>query len=104
MRVLLAGVGASVEVTRTYLAGQVLAVFNLLPGRWLVPKTGDGVTSRPYARGWRRPTTATDQEPPRCSQSSELREAKRRTKTLEREVEVPRRAAAYFSQAHLLGK
>lgn len=36
--------------------------------------------------------------------SSELREAKRRIKTLEQEVEVLRRAAAYFSQAHLPGK
>ena len=34
-------------------------------------------------------------------QSAELREAKRRIKTLEQEVEVLRRAAAYFSQAHL---
>ena len=33
-----------------------------------------------------------------------LREAKRRIKTLEQEVEVLRRAAAYFSQAHLPGK
>ncbi len=37
-------------------------------------------------------------------QSSELREAKRRIRTLEQEVEVLRRAAAYFSQAHLPGK
>ncbi|MDI4643264.1 IS3 family transposase [Rhodoblastus acidophilus] len=34
-------------------------------------------------------------------QSAELRDAKRRIKTLEQEVEVLRRAAAYFSQAHL---
>jgi transposase len=37
-------------------------------------------------------------------QSVELREAKRRIRTLEQEVEVLRRAAAYFSQAHLPGK
>ena len=37
-------------------------------------------------------------------QSAELREAKRRIKTLEQEVEVLRRAAAYFSQAHMPGK
>jgi transposase len=37
-------------------------------------------------------------------ESSELRAAMRRIKTLEQEVEVLRRAAAYFSQAHLLGK
>ncbi len=37
-------------------------------------------------------------------QSAELREAKRRIKTLEQEVEVLRLAAAYVSQAHLPGK
>ena len=37
-------------------------------------------------------------------QLAELREAKKRIKTLEQEVEVLRRAAAYFSQAHLPGK
>ena len=46
--------------------------------------------------GERRGTTA--------AQSAELREAKKRIKTLEQEVEVLRRAAAYFSQAHLPGK
>jgi transposase len=39
-----------------------------------------------------------------ASESAELRAAKRRIKTLEQEVEVLRRAAAYFSQAHLPGK
>lgn len=38
------------------------------------------------------------------AQSAELRESKRRIRTLEQEVEVLRRAAAYFSQAHLPGK
>lgn len=37
-------------------------------------------------------------------QSAELSEAKRRIRTLEQEVEVLRRAAAYLSQAHLPGK
>jgi transposase-like protein len=37
-------------------------------------------------------------------QAAELAAAKRRIKTLEQEVEVLRRAAAYFSQAHLPGK
>lgn len=37
-------------------------------------------------------------------QSAEMREAKRRIRTLEQEVEVLRRATAYFSQAHLPGK
>ena len=37
-------------------------------------------------------------------QAVELAAAKRRIKTLEQEVEVLRRAAAYFSQAHLPGK
>jgi transposase len=38
------------------------------------------------------------------SDSAELHAARRRIKTLEQEVEVLRRAAAYFSQAHLPGK
>ena len=37
-------------------------------------------------------------------QSAELRDAKKRIKTLEQEVEVLRRAAAYFAQSHLPGK
>lgn len=37
-------------------------------------------------------------------QDRELREANRRIRTLEQEVEVLRRAAAYLSQAHLPGK
>lgn len=40
----------------------------------------------------------------RAVQSAELREAKRRIRTLGQEVEVLRRPAAYFSQAHLPGK
>jgi transposase-like protein len=36
--------------------------------------------------------------------AAELAAAKRRIRTLEQEVEVLRRAAAYFSQAHLPGK
>jgi transposase len=38
------------------------------------------------------------------SDSAELRAAQRRIKLLEQEVEVLRRAAAYFAQAHLPGK
>lgn len=34
-------------------------------------------------------------------QSAKLRDAKKRIKPLDQEVEVLRRAAAYFSQAHL---
>ncbi len=41
---------------------------------------------------------------PSASDSAELHAARRRIKTLEQEVEVLRRAAAYFSQAHLPGK
>lgn len=37
-------------------------------------------------------------------QSAELRDAKERIKSLEQEVEVLRRAAAYFAQSHLPGK
>lgn len=45
----------------------------------------------------KRPSTAAEH-------SAELAAAKRRIKTLEQEVEVLRKAAAYFSQAHLPGK
>lgn len=38
------------------------------------------------------------------SESTEVRELKRRNRLLEQEVEVLRRAAAYLSQAHLPGK
>ncbi len=38
------------------------------------------------------------------SENAELRELRKRNKLLEQEVEVLRRAAAYLSQAHLLGK
>jgi transposase-like protein len=38
------------------------------------------------------------------AEGAELREAKRRIKTLEQEVEVLRRATAYLSQANLPGK
>jgi hypothetical protein len=38
------------------------------------------------------------------TESAELREANRRIRLLEQEVEVLRRAAAYLSQAHLPGK
>ncbi len=39
-----------------------------------------------------------------ASESAELRELKRRNRLLEQEIEVLRRAAAYFAQAHLPGK
>ena len=39
-----------------------------------------------------------------ADESEALRAANKRIKTLEQEVEVLRRAAAYFSQAHLPGK
>ena len=45
----------------------------------------------------KRPGTTTEQ-------AAELAAAKRRIRTLEQEVEVLRKAAAYFSQAHLPGK
>ena len=41
---------------------------------------------------------------PTSSDSAELREARRRIRTLEQEVEVLRGATAYFSQAHLPGR
>jgi transposase len=39
-----------------------------------------------------------------AAENAELREAKKRIRLLEQEVEVLRRAAAYLSQAHLPGK
>jgi transposase-like protein len=39
-----------------------------------------------------------------ASEGAELREARKRIRLLEQENEVLRRAAAYFSQAHLPGK
>ena len=55
---------------------------------------------------WMKKADIEDGERPGTTEvrSAELREAKRRVKTLEQEVEVLRRAAAYFSQAHLPGK
>ncbi|WP_432560568.1 transposase [Granulicoccus sp. GXG6511] len=55
---------------------------------------------------WLKTADIEDAERPgtTSTQSAELREAKRRIRTLEQEVEVLRRAAAYFSQAHLPGK
>lgn len=55
---------------------------------------------------WMKKADIADGERPGATeiQSAELREAKRRIKTLEKEVEALRRAAAYFSQAHLPGK
>lgn len=55
---------------------------------------------------WIKKADVEDGERPGATavQSAELRQAKRRIKTLEQEVEVLRRAAAYFSQAHLPGK
>jgi hypothetical protein len=41
---------------------------------------------------------------PNRQQTPELREAKKRIRLLEQEVEVLRRAAAYLGQAHLPGK
>lgn len=55
---------------------------------------------------WMKKADLDDGDRPGTSavQSAELRDAKRRIRTLEQEVEVLRRAAAYFSQAHLPGK
>jgi transposase-like protein len=55
---------------------------------------------------WLKKADAEDGKAPgsSASESAELIAARRRIKTLEQEVEVLRRAAAYFSQAHLPGK
>ena len=51
-----------------------------------------------------RKSSATSPAAKAANESEELRAANKRIKTLEQEVEVLRRAAAYFSQAHLPGK
>lgn len=55
---------------------------------------------------WMRKADIEDGDRPGTTevQSAELREARRRIRTLEQEVEVLRRATAYLSQAHLPGK
>jgi len=57
-------------------------------------------------RNWLRAADVEDGAKPGVTktESVELRELKRRNKLLERENEVLRRAAAYFSQAHLPGE
>ena len=55
---------------------------------------------------WMRQADVDDGAKPGTSrtESIELRELRRRTRLLEQEVEVLRRAAAYLSQANLSGK
>ncbi|MBB1023372.1 MULTISPECIES: transposase [unclassified Dietzia] len=55
---------------------------------------------------WMKKADFEDVERPGATavQTAELREAKKRVKTLKKEIKVLRRAAAYFPQAHLLGK
>ena len=76
----------------------------------------DGVTLAQLAKGcgihevtlheWVRQADIDDGNRPGRSRevSTELREARRRVRLLEQEVEVLRRAAAYLSQGHLPGK
>ena len=57
-------------------------------------------------RNWLRQADVEDGAKPGVtkSESTELREARKRVRLLEQENEVLRRAAAYFAQAHLPGK
>ena len=57
-------------------------------------------------RNWLRAADVEDGNRPgvSASESTELRELRRRNRSLEREEEVLRRATTYLSQAHLPGK
>ncbi len=57
-------------------------------------------------RNWLHAADVEDSAKPgvTVSESAELREQRRRSRLLEQEVEVLRRAAAHFAQAHLPGR
>ena len=57
-------------------------------------------------RNWMQAADVEDGNRPgvTASESAELRELRKRTRLLEQENEILRRAAAYFAQAHLPGK
>ena len=72
---------------------QVAKDFGISPSclkRWITIDDRNSATPSPAARV--------------ANESDALREANKRIKLLEQEVEVLRRAAAYLSQAHLPGK
>ena len=72
---------------------QVAKDFGISPSclkRWLIIDDKNSATSSPAGQA--------------ANEADALREANKRIKLLEQEVEVLRRAAAYLSQAHLPGK
>lgn len=76
------------------------------PGVHLKDIAADFGISESCLNGWLKAADIEDGIKPGTSaaENAELREAKRRIRLLEQENEVLRRAAAYLSQANLLGK
>lgn len=79
---------------------------NREPGQHLSRIAKDFGISESCLSNWLKAADIEDGKRPgvSASESVDLREARKRIRLLEQEVEVLRRAAAYFSQAHLPGK
>ena len=76
------------------------------PGVRLIDVAKDFGISETCLANWMKSADVEDGIKPgtTAAENAELREAKKRIRLLEQENEVLRRAAAYFSQAHLPGK
>ena len=79
---------------------------NREPGQLLKTIAADFGISESCLTGWMKSAEVEDGTKPRLTtaDNAELREARKRIRLLEQENEVLRRAAAYLSQANLLGK
>lgn len=79
---------------------------NREPGQQLKKIAKDFGISESCLANWMKQADIEDGNRPgvTVNESAELRDLRRRNRLLEQEVEVLRRAAAYFSQAHLPGK
>ena len=79
---------------------------NREPGQHLKTIAKDFGISESCLANWLKQADIEDGNRPgvTVNESAELRDLRRRNRLLEQEVEVLRRAAAYFSQAHLPGK
>ena len=79
---------------------------NREPGQTIKQIAADFGIAESCLRNWMRAADVVDGARPgtTAAENAALREAKKRIRLLEQENEVLRRAAAYFSQAHLPGK
>jgi transposase len=79
---------------------------NREPGQSLKQIATDFGIAESCLRNWMRQADVDDGLKPGTTgaENAELREARKRIRLLEQENEVPRRAAAYLSQANLPGK